>query len=146
MVAACHPRPVPLRQRPRLSKLHSSQLSTDKFTNSDSQHATEVEPRMFADGSTIVTTFQVGRRYNGGASDIGFATSTDGGTSWTQGLLPGITQFEGGSYLAVSDAAVVFDQAHGVWMIASLPIATGTDAVAVSRSSDCAKLGSTDHR
>jgi hypothetical protein len=97
---------------------------------------------MFAFGSTIVTAFQVGRRFNGGASDIGFATSTDGGTSWTQGLLPGITQHEGGPYVAASDAVVAFDQAHSVWMIASLPIATGTDVVAVSRSSDAQNWGS----
>jgi hypothetical protein len=119
-----------------------SQLSTDKFANPDSQHATEVEPGMFASGSTIVSAFQVGRRFNGGASDIGFATSTDGGTSWTQGLLPGVTQYEGGGpYLAASDASVIFDQAHNVWMIASLPIATGTDVVAVSRSSDAQTWG-----
>ncbi len=128
-----NPPPPPL---PPPQQIALIQLSTDQFTNSDSQHATEVEPGVFAYGSTIVTAFQVGRRYNGGASDIGFATSTDGGRSWAQGLLPGITQYEGGSYLAVSDAVVVFDQAHGVWMIASLPVASGTDVVAVSRSSD----------
>jgi hypothetical protein len=92
---------------------------------------------MFASGSTIVTAFQVGRRFNGGASDIGFATSTNGGASWTQGLLPGITLYQGGGpYVAASDATVVFDQAHGVWIIASLAIATGTDIVVVNRSSD----------
>jgi hypothetical protein len=125
--------PAPLPPPPQTSL---TQLSTDKFTNPDSQHATEVEPGLFASGSTIVTAFQVGRRFNGGASDIGFATSADGGTTWTQGLLPGITQWEGGPYLAASDAVVTFDQALGIWMIASLAIATGTDLVAVSRSSD----------
>ena len=52
------------------------QLSSDTFTNPDSQHATEVEPDTFAFGSTIVSAFQVGRFFNGGASDIGFATSS----------------------------------------------------------------------
>src|SRR6266481_9068009 len=37
-------------------------LSTDTFTNSTSQHATEVEPDSFSFGSTIVSAFQVGRR------------------------------------------------------------------------------------
>ena len=134
--------PSPAPPPPPAPQTSLTQLSTDKFTNSDSQHATEVEPGMFANGSTIVAAFQVGRRYNGGASDIGFATSTDGGTSWTQGLLPGITQYEGGgSYLAVSDAVVVFDQAHSVWMIASLPIAANTDVIALSRSSDAQNWG-----
>src|SRR5438034_2934423 len=54
-----------------------TKLSSDPYTNSTSQHATEVEPDTFAFGSTIVTAFQVGRIHGGGASDIGFATSTD---------------------------------------------------------------------
>ena len=55
------------------------QLSGDPFTNSTSQHRTEVEPDTFAFGSTVVSAFQVGRFFDGGASDIGFATSTNGG-------------------------------------------------------------------
>src|SRR5206468_11639094 len=38
-----------------------TKLSSDPYTNSTSQHATEVEPDTFAFGSTIVTAFQVGR-------------------------------------------------------------------------------------
>src|SRR6516165_12022227 len=60
--------PAPLPPPPTSPQIALTQLSTDKFTNSDSQHATEVEPGMFAFGSTIVTAFQVGRRFNGGAS------------------------------------------------------------------------------
>src|SRR5216117_1880490 len=56
-----------------------TQLSTDPYTNPDSQHKTEVEPDTFAFGNTIVSTFQVGRFFNGGASNIGWATSTDSG-------------------------------------------------------------------
>jgi hypothetical protein len=113
-----------------------TQLSSDTFSNPQSQHATEVEPGMFASGSMLVAAFRVGRIYGGGSSDIGFATSTDGGTSWTNGLLPGLTKFEGGIYNAASDPSVAFDQSHGVWMVASLAIATGADIVVVSRSAD----------
>ena len=67
------------------------QLSSDPFTNSTSQHATEVEPDTFAAGSTIVSAFQVGRFFDGGASDIGFATSTNGGSSFKNGFLPATT-------------------------------------------------------
>lgn len=35
-------------------------LSTDTFTNSSSQHATEVEPDTFSFGNTIVTAFRWG--------------------------------------------------------------------------------------
>src|SRR5262249_41162071 len=73
-----------------------TQISSDRFSNGTSQHATEVEPDTFASGSTIVSAFQVGRFFNGGATDIGFATSTDGGINWsTPGFLPGLTATAG---------------------------------------------------
>src|ERR687888_56166 len=84
------------------------QLSTDPFTNTTSQHQTEVEPDSFAAGSTIVAVTQVGRFTNGGASDIGFATSVNGGGSWMSGFLTGITPFTNppGSFARVSDPSV----------------------------------------
>src|SRR5207253_4533626 len=107
------------------------------------QHATEVEPDTFAFGSTIVTAFQVGRIHGGGASDIGFATSTDGGTTWSSGFLPGITTFQdGGTFTAASDASVAYDAAHGMWLIASLGIGSGPAKVLVSRSPDAINWGS----
>src|ERR1039457_1332907 len=57
-------------------------VSSDPFTNSASQHRTEVEPDTFSYGNTIVCAFQTGRIVPGGSADIGFATSTDGGTTW----------------------------------------------------------------
>ena len=115
-----------------------TQISSDPFTVGPGQHATEVEPHVLANGSTIVATFQTGRIAPGGSTDIGWATSTDGGSTWTHGFLPGLTTGEGsGPYSAVSDPAVAFDAAHNVWMIASLPIASfQTPAVVVSRSLD----------
>src|SRR5437867_484817 len=95
---------------PVLANVGLTIVSTDPFTNSTSQHKTEVEPDTFAFGNTIVSAFQVGRFFDGGASDIGFATSTDGGASWTTGFLPGITKFQGGGpYDRASDPAVAFD-------------------------------------
>src|SRR5258708_35061848 len=69
------------------------QLSSDPFTNSTSQHQTEVEPDTFAFGSTFVSAFQVGRFFSGGASDICFVTSTNGGKSFTNCFLPDTTPF-----------------------------------------------------
>jgi hypothetical protein len=112
-----------------------TQLSKDTFTNPGSQHATEVEVSALAVGSTIVSAFQVGRIFSGGASDIGFATSTNGGGSWTNGFLPGITIYQQGTFSAASDPVVAFDAAHATWMISSLTIAN-VDQVAVSRSAD----------
>jgi hypothetical protein len=115
-----------------------TQISSDPFTVPPGQHATEVEPHMFANGTTMVAAFQTGRIAPGGATDIGWATSTDGGTTWTHGFLPGLTTGEGsGPYDAVSDPEVAYDAKHGLWMIASLPIASvQTPAVVVNRSAD----------
>ena len=112
-----------------------TQLSTDTFTNPGSQHATEVEASAFAFGLTIVSAFQVGRIFGGGASDIGFATSSNAGDQWISGFLPGITIYEQGTSGAASDPVVAFDAAHATWIISSLTIAN-SDRVAVSRSSD----------
>jgi hypothetical protein len=118
-------------------------ISQDPFTNSTSQHATEVEPDTFSAGSTIVSTFQAGRFFDGGSSDIGFATSSNSGATWTSGFLPGMTTFSTppGPFDRVSDPSVAFDAAHNVWLISSLPLLnTSTSplgaAVLVSRSTD----------
>src|SRR5205823_3552134 len=79
------------------------EISTDPYTNSTSQHATEVEPDTFAAGSTVVAVFQSGRFFDGGASNVGWATSTDSGATWTHGFLPGTTTYAGGPYDRVSD-------------------------------------------
>lgn len=113
------------------------QLSSDPFTNTSSQHQTEVEPDTFSFGSTIVTAFQTGRISGGGSSDIGWATSNDNGTTWTSGFLPGTTTFATppGSFSAISDASVAFDAAHNTWLILSLGI-TSNETVVVNRSTD----------
>jgi hypothetical protein len=124
-----------------------TQLSSDPFTqatcaaSTTTNHHTEVEPDTFSNGSTIVATFQVGRIFDGGACAIGFATSTNNGASWTNGLLPGITKYTGGGTNdRATDPAVAFDARHGVWMISSLTLtesggAHGTSVV-TSRSTD----------
>jgi len=123
---------------PALAQVPLVKISADKFGNGDSQHKTEVEPDTFAFGSTIVSAFQVARIFGGGGADIGFATSTDGGKTWTSGYLPGLTvNFKGGSFSAASDAAVVYDEKHKQWLISTLPIdSNGSPDVAVSRSTD----------
>ena len=116
-----------------------TQVSSDPYSIAPGQHATEVEPHMVANGTTLVAAFQTGRISAGGATDIGWATSTDGGTTWSHGFLPGLTKGEGsGPYDAASDPVVAYDAKHGIWMIASLPISntSSTPAVVMSRSTD----------
>src|SRR6266568_387438 len=122
-------------------------LSTDPFTQATckasalTNHHTEVEPDTFSNGSTIVATFQVGRISDGGACAIGFATSTNNGSTWTSGLLPGITKYVGGGPNdRATDASVAFDAMHNVWLISSLTLleAGGVhgNSVVTSRSTD----------
>ena len=112
-------------------------ISNDSFHNSSSQHKTEVEPDSYSWASTMVAAFQVARVEDGGGADLGFSTSTDGGKTWTYGYLPGLTvNYKGGSNSAASDASVVYDAKHGVWLICSLPIGNSGVNVAVSRSTD----------
>jgi hypothetical protein len=119
-------------------------VSSDPFANTTSQHATEVEPDTFSSGSTIVSAFQVGRFFDGGSTDIGFATSTDGGLTYTHGFLPGLTATSGlgdstgAPFERVSDPSVAFDAAHKVWLISSIPITSSlvVPTVFTSRSTD----------
>jgi len=118
-----------------------TQISTDSFSNTTSQHETEVEPASYSLGSTIVSVFQVGRFTDGGASDIGFATSTDSGTTWTHGNMPGITKVEGtGKYDRASDTSVTYNLKYKTWLVESLALSQSGGvhgaAVLVSSSTD----------
>jgi hypothetical protein len=113
-----------------------TQASSDPYTDAQAQHRSEVEPDTYSFGNTIVSTFQVGRVFGGGASNIGFATSTNGGATWTHGFLPGITTNGGGTFGQASDASVAFDARHNVWLISSIGISGSSVVVLTSRSTD----------
>src|SRR5205085_11976044 len=120
-----------------------TQVSADPFTNPTSQHATELEPDTFAHHGTVVAAFQVGRFFNGGASDIGSVRSGNGGASWdAPGFLPGMTFSSGdpsSPYERVSDPSVAYDSVHHAWLISSIPLLPTTTVVPtvfVSRSTD----------
>jgi hypothetical protein len=120
----------------------TAQISTDPFATAvTGQHATEVEPDTFGYGNTVVSAFQVGRIYDGGGTDIGWATNSGG--TWQHGLLPGITSNDPvpGPYARATDASVAYDAAHGVWMIQTLGLTVSGSqvvgaAVLVSQSAD----------
>ncbi len=105
-------------------------ISSDPFTTFASQHATALEPSAASFGSTVVSTFQVGRFEDGGASATGFAVSQNGGRTWQRGLLPGLGRS--------SDPTVAFDSVHRVWLAANLSIVDPQTqvGVVVSRSPD----------
>ena len=116
----------------------SLQLSRDPYATRRAQHETQVEPDSYAWGRTIVTAFQVGRFVVGGAANIGFATSANGGRSWRSGFLPGLSVFSTPPGLAsfATDPVVAYDAAHRVWLIASLAASPTSDQLLISRSRD----------
>lgn len=129
---------ISLLAQPAHAQFTLLKVSRDTFTNNYSEHKTEVEPHIFAWGSTIVSAFQVARVHDGGGADVGFATSTDGGLTWVRGYLPGLTiNYKNGSFTAASDPAVAYDAKHGVWLISTLLVQNNNPvAVATSRSTD----------
>src|SRR5919202_376349 len=118
-----------------------TQVSADPYTNATSQHATELEPDTFAHHGTVVAAFQVGRFFNGGASDIGVVRSGNGGASWDPPGFLHLTFNSGDAsspYERVSDASVAYDAAHGVWIVSSIPLTptTSVPTVLFNRSTD----------
>ena len=117
-------------------------ISQDPYTNPEGQHKTQVEPDSFGYGNTVVTAFQTGRVFGGGASNIGWATTTNAGRTWTTGMLPGTTIHQGGPWSFISDPSVAYDPEHDVWMISTLVFGMGAStfgapsAILTSRSTD----------
>ena len=125
-----------------ITALALTQINSDPFTNTTSQHKTEVEPDSFSNGSTIVAVMQSGRFFAGGASNICWSTLNNASLV-ASGCLPGITKFASpaGTFDRVSDPVVAFDAKHGVWLVSTLAVTetpTGLigHSVLSSRSTD----------
>jgi hypothetical protein len=111
-------------------------LSVDPYANTDSQHETAVEPDDYAYGDTVVAAFQLGRRAEGAAANIGTAVSTNDGRTWRRAVLPGVTVEAAGAETAASDPTVAYDAVHGVWLVGTLTIHPNGSRVLVARSND----------
>jgi len=114
-------------------------VSVDPYTNATSYHRTEVEPDTYSFGNTLMGTMQTGRFQDGGASNVGYVVSTDGGLTWSHGFLPGTTVFANppGPWSRATDPSVAYDPLHDVWMVNILAmIGTSGRAILVSRSTD----------
>jgi hypothetical protein len=114
----------------------SRRLSVDPYANKDSQHETAVEPDDFAFGDTVVAAYQIGRRAEGAAANIGTAVSNDDGRTWKRTVLTGVTVDAGGAETAASDPTVAYDATHKVWLVGTLTIHPSGSRVLVARSTD----------
>ena len=114
-------------------------ISVDPFPSETGQHRTQVEPDSLAHGSTVVSAFQPGRFFDGGAANIGVSTSSDAGRTWTPSFLPGLSLFGSPPDLhpRVSDPVVAYDDARRRWLVGTLGVSPGlTGAARVSHSAD----------
>jgi hypothetical protein len=124
------------------------QVLKDPFADGVGQHESAEEPSIFAyrnparagnylkNKSTIVATEQVGRVYDGGASDIGYQVSVNGGQTWKQGELPltiqgGVANTCGGPLSRASDTVTVYDARYDVWLVSTLGLSQGANVPAV---------------
>jgi hypothetical protein len=116
----------------------STRIHRDLQANAESQHETQVEPDSQTVGATTVALFQNGRNSSGGAASIAFSTSRDGGRTWHQGILPGLTAISvpPGPSTRASDPVLAYDSVHGVWLANTLAIAPGVTRLTIHRSRD----------
>ncbi len=113
-------------------------IHRDRHTNPESQHESEVEPDSLTVGGTTVALFQVGRNRSGGAESIGFSTSRNGGRTWREGILPGLTTASrpAGPSARASDPVLAYDAAHGVWLANTLALGPGQTRLTIHRSTN----------
>jgi BNR repeat-like domain/RTX calcium-binding nonapeptide repeat (4 copies) len=119
-------------------ELVGRRLSRDPYSGKGAQHETEAEPDSLTFGRTTVAAFQVGRRFEGGASNVGYAVTADDGATWRSGLLPSLTAASrpAGPNLRASDPVVAYDAAHQTWLISTLALEGSTTRLPISRSID----------
>ena len=110
-----------------------------------SQDDTQLEPHVAIDPNDprrVVVLFQEGRFLDGGSIAIGYATSHDGGATWSTGELPGVTQAAGGTFRRATNATVAFGPDGAVYAqtigLDTEPFATSgcRTGVTVQRSDD----------
>jgi len=126
-------------------------VSSDPLTNAPTvpsgvHHATEVETDSLSQGSTIVSSFQVGRFAAYGGSATGWATSTDAGQTWQHGLLPGLSSASpspNAAFVSVANQSVLFDAAHATWLIPTVGVVNCAMQVPTSKS--CVGHVATEH-
>lgn len=82
------------------------------------QPDTTIEPSIAvnpANSNNVVAGYQAGRVDGGGDASNGYATTFDGGRTWTYGTIPGLTHRNGGDYDRASDAVVAFGPKNAVY-------------------------------
>lgn len=80
-------------------------------SNSQGQPETQAEPYLAIDPANetrLLAGYQEGRFTDGGARALTYAWSRNGGRTWTEALVPGLTRASGGAFEKASDPWVAF--------------------------------------
>jgi hypothetical protein len=96
------------------------QVSSDLLpADSAAQAATHAEPSLDANPtnpSNLLGAWQENRFSTGGARATGYGASSDGGQTWTRGLIPNSTKADGGPWEKASDPWVAFGRYNRVYL------------------------------
>lgn len=119
-------------------ELVGRRLGRDPYRTAEGQHETHAEPDSFTFGRTTVAAYQVGRRFDGAAVNVGWAVTRDDGRTWRAGLLPGLTVASRppGPNARATDPVVAYDAAHATWLVSTLALEGTTTRLTINRSPD----------
>jgi hypothetical protein len=112
-------------------------VSSDPITQAGQEHATEAEPDSITVGKMVLSSFMVGNVPTC-TDDIGWAFSSDGGRTWTHGLLPGLTRYSSpaGPEQSVADTTDTWNAKYKEWVVSALNCSYDAGGVTVSTSSN----------
>ena len=121
-------------------KIREVRMSFDLLEADDSgaQAQAQAEPFVAVNPereSHVVAVYQEDRFETGGARALSYAVSTNGGRTWREGLLPGLTWASGGQFPRASDPWVAFGLGGRVYF-SSLTFGEGSNGIFVSASAD----------
>jgi hypothetical protein len=103
---------------PVLLRDHLAGIDVLTHHDDDEQRGTTVEPSIAVNPSNplnAVIGFQVGRVDAGGDATNGYAVTFDGGKTWKNGVVPGLTSGNGGSLDRASDSVIAFGPDNRVY-------------------------------
>lgn len=129
--------------RDRQAGIYTARVSTDCPIGETglecSQRDTQVEPSIAVnptDPLNAIAVYQEGRFDGGGAVTNGYATTLDGGRTWTHGHIPGVTKLTGGPYDRASDPVVDFGPDGTAYMNSLVTSEAGPLSMALNVSRD----------
>lgn len=124
----------------RRPKIREVRVSSDFLLEpgDGAQAETQAEPFVAVNPereSHVVAVYQEERFEEGGARALAYAVSTNGGRTWSEGLLPGLSQDSGGRFARASDPWVAFGRGGRVYA-SSLGYEPAASGIFVSASGD----------